>query len=279
MQIVSESFSGLSLAGQFSFVLNTLISYSTVNFSAESLSSIPKKAWDISQIILAASAAHDLSNTSLETLLLDSIHQYFCEDLQLGDAVSDTLPRLVGLVKRIDNSLSTDILAQVLRKWIKSLQASQLSPFPAILAAEKYNLRELRGEAYYSYMLNISSTIDSTTGVTTLDPDIRLDSNQLRRLLSGSWSLRSYWQRLVLSPPVPSRHSPEDQQLWRQAWSTGAFSTKVLAMQPSDVLGMLDLMKEMFRTEEMPPALSSELTEAAQQYRDEIHSHLSLHFE
>lgn len=128
-------------------------------------------------------------------------------------------------------------------------------------------------------MLHIGTTVDPISGVTTLDPDSRLDSNQLKRLLAGSWSLRAYWQRLVCLPPVPSHHSPEDQQLWRQAWSTGAFSAKVLAMQPSDILGMLDTMKEIFKAEEMPEALSSELIGAAQRYRDEVHVHLSSHYE
>jgi len=237
----------------------------------------PKPSWDLNQIVSATNAAHDLSHATMEAFLLDAIHRYFSEDFELQSHVVDVLPNIIDLVNRIESLSSPLILDCLVKRWVKSLRDRLISPIPAILTAEKHRLKTLQGEAYYSYMLQIESTVDPENGVTTLDSDSRLGANQFRRLLTGSWSLRAYWQRLAVSAPFSSRIPEEQRQIWEEAWLAAATSARVVAVPSCDVLGILDVMKAVLT--ERSYACKSEVMDSLETIRDHVVAHLCAHFD
>jgi hypothetical protein len=87
------------------------------------------------------------------------------------------------------------------KKWYDRLSNKSAPSVPAIQAADKHDLVDIRGMAYY---IRVQDMLDRQTvtecGATQLHADPKLNNGQVMRLLSGYWSLVSLWERSRLKP-------------------------------------------------------------------------------
>ncbi|KAF9564128.1 hypothetical protein CPC08DRAFT_705477, partial [Agrocybe pediades] len=184
-------------------------------------------------------------------------------------------------------------LAAVVSKWYDRLEKKEAPSVPAVQVADKYNLDELKGMAYYMHvqdMIDRQTTTDK--GATHLIADPKLNQNQVLRLLKGYFSLVSMWERLRQKPvQLPMGSScTEDKHckciaFWEKRWTSSVGWKRILAINSADVLASLACLRDqLMNDEEMkkPGAMDPECRlaglEAIKKLRLKTRAELADHF-
>lgn len=140
-------------------------------------------------------------------------------------------PHLLPLLLRLSILYGDDaLLKRIIDAWVSRLTTTSLSSpsylpvaefSTALRSAEDNNLRDFLGQLYYA-RLRIAH-LDSVTPHTDF-PFQDLEPRHLGRILRGSWSLSTMWQKLRPElPPSPGvrcvHHSYECVPEWNRLWA------------------------------------------------------------
>jgi hypothetical protein len=138
-----------------------------------------------------------------------------------------------------------DIIELIRKKWYDRLLNKNAPSVPAIQAADKHDLADIRGMAYY---IHVQDMLDRQTvtgcGAIQLRADSKLNNGQVMRLLSGYWSLVSLWERSRLNPidlaqasSCTSEAHKRCSATWERRWVSAAGWKRILGLHSADVLG------------------------------------------
>ncbi|RDB14914.1 hypothetical protein Hypma_016391 [Hypsizygus marmoreus] len=212
---------------------------------------LPKTQDDMTRLLLLATATQTCDFHELHSWTMKTIYTAFTTRPTFTDAcTSATLTRTVEVASRCK---ATDLLDAAAARWSDRLRRKTIPAVPAILIADTYNLRGLRGIAYYTYIQEIldASPPQSTMSAIHLQADPKLSNTQLIKLLSGYLSLVSLWERrrrtptsLECSEGCSTEKHRTCARVWEARWSAVASSRTVIEFGSSDVLGILLCMCE-----------------------------------
>jgi hypothetical protein len=125
-----------------------------------------------------------------------------------------------------------------------------LPPTDILIIADRHNIHELQGVAYYAQLMALEKTCNDNE--LTFPPGVSLNRDQRIRLLAGYWSLVRAWERLRVSPFQDSSpctlHGSSctySLELWSDLMSRSAMAQFSLA----DVLGKLKALQSMLQNE------------------------------
>jgi hypothetical protein len=201
-------------------------------------------------------------------------------------------------------SLSSSIQA----KWLTRLHWRELPSVPAILFADRYELRNLLGHAYYIHLVEVTEakipcspeencTTDGSQSLAHISEYCRvppsasspLTPTQRTHLLAGYYSLTAYWKRLRVSPPPFQRYhrcTNHDRCLavWQLRWTVACSQPCPPAIPEVDVLRRLKWVENWLRSDELMTAcMESGCWEGAvscvSSVRDEVVRNLGHHFD
>lgn len=153
------------------------------------------------------------------------------------------------------------LLSSIVSSWSDRIFRRDIPSVPAILAADKHNLSNLRGVAYYAQIQEMTERQGTNTdgGATQLlSADPKLSNGQVLRLLSGYWSLVSYLERLRRNPPklvcvegcsIEAHGSCVSS--WEDRWHAAASSREVFGFHSADVLAILSCMRDQLGVDAM----------------------------
>ena len=152
-----------------------------------------------------------------------------------------------------------NIIELINKKWYDRLLNKSTPSVPAIQAADKHDLEDIRGMAYY---IHVQDMLDRQTvtgrGATQLRADPKLNNGQVMRLLSGYWSLVSLWERTRLKPiELPQStsctsesHHQRCSATWERRWVSAAGWKRILGLNSADVLGLLACLRDQLSGDE-----------------------------
>jgi len=159
---------------------------------------------------------------------------------------------LTHLVETCVNYKFTDTLTAVIGMWSNRLEQKGTPSVPAILAADKHDLKDLRGVAYYVHVQDMIDRQTSTEkGATQLRADPKLNNGQVMRLLTGYLSLVSLWERqrmkplsLVRSASCTDEAHTRCSATWDRRWTSAAGWKRILGISSADVLALLACLRD-----------------------------------
>lgn len=181
---------------------------------------------------------------------------------------------------------------------------------PAILFADRYELRNLLGHAYYIHLVEVTETkvpssvkgnadfdanstpktIDITEYCRASEPSSSpLTPAQRTHLLAGYYSLTAYWKRLRVSPPAfdsDHRCTNHDRCLavWRLRWTVACSREGPPGVPEVDVLRRLKWVEEWLRRDELMRVCMEQgcwdgAVKSVGRIRDEVVRNLGHHFD
>ncbi|KAG0703784.1 hypothetical protein DFH29DRAFT_849905 [Suillus ampliporus] len=237
---------------------------------------------DLSRLIDIAKVSSKYTFKSTETWALDAIQEYLernTSPLFSGNPLIRIFPtlntrssallesegqiaRLIRLAQMCSHSRLLDTMVQLLQKLMSdSLHYSYL----AMVIADEFNIRDLRGAAYLQVMqTSVFVCPGESNSHTYVEGDIQETSEgpqrlvvspvQQLRLLSGYHRLAKAWERLRAVPPqfdhAPSCgatwHQHGCTQSWTDFWKEKTKSEGVLSLGSANVLGRLAIIVKEF---------------------------------
>ncbi|TFK34740.1 hypothetical protein BDQ12DRAFT_635964 [Crucibulum laeve] len=216
---------------QFRKLLWAFISYPSIElrqFTLEELLSINELAHKYYQLDVRAWAISALAG----------IVNHPCSPLRTASSqLFLRVLRLAVLCNKPELSLSIQI------KWITRLHWHQLSPTPAILIADIFNLRHLLSHAYYMHLV----LMQSPSKPPRFKKDPELTPKQNMHVQCGYYSLMSYWRHLQTTPPEFKRSAQCDNhrqcvEAWKMRWYKA--SSRLCPHPEIDVLSRLRFMQD-----------------------------------
>lgn len=224
---------------------------------------------------------------------LETIHKMIKDDSVFIETCSSAIfSRIVDVAIE---SKTPDLLRVVTTNWSTRVRLQNIPSVPAILAADRYDLFELRGVAYYTHILEmIEGQIGNgitERGATQFRADPKLSNAQVMRLFSGYWSLVNFWERLRRNPPklvcvdgcINKTRRGICEEAWKSSWDAAAASRKVLNLSSANVLGILACMHDILSADkELVKSLGARcrvtVLDALKHTRDELDKGMADHF-
>ncbi|KAF6755805.1 hypothetical protein DFP72DRAFT_964461 [Ephemerocybe angulata] len=188
------------------------------------------------------------------------------------------------------------IRAKCLEVWLSRVWNKTAPAVPALQMAEKYpeELTELKGVAYYTLLQDMADqqAVAADGIVLQLKADPKLTNAQVLRLLSGHYSLVSFWERFKLMPIslpwTPEGPCSEEQHVkcnavWSKRWLSAVGWRRILGYNSADVLGMLQCLKDSLSGDDdiragLTPACRMNGLELLTRKREDVKANLSSHF-
>lgn len=150
------------------------------------------KEADIDQLVQIAEITNKYHFGSLEAWATEAVHKVLSGiyGTPLHPlTTSDRLARVLEMSVICGHPRLRDL---VVSQWTSRILCRELEPAPALIVADKYNIRLLRGVGYYIQLFSMGTIFSNAGG---------LNREQWIRLMSGHWSLVNLWDRLRISPP------------------------------------------------------------------------------
>lgn len=150
----------------------------------------------------------------------------------------------------------TELLNSAISIWAERVSKNSTPSVPAMLAADKHDLAELRGVAYYVHIQDMMDRQTSITalGATQLRADPKLNNGQVMRVLSGYWSLVSFWERFRRTPLALARAgecSESEHKTcvsnWDRRWHSAVGWKRILGYNNADILALLACLRDQLR--------------------------------
>ncbi|KAF8157954.1 hypothetical protein B0H34DRAFT_655886 [Crassisporium funariophilum] len=226
--------------------------------TTEALAEAPTEHAHLERLFHIAFMTEKYDIPLLEEWVTSAIHSAATDTIFMDSCSSATLAHFIDTATRLRYDY-TKTLAVVAKKWCDRLLNKSTPSVPAIQAADKHDLLELRGVAYYVHvqdMLDRQTTV-MDKGATQLCADPKLSKGQVLRLLSGHWSLVSLWERLRLKPillPMGSTCTADVHSrcraTWERRWTSAAGWKRILGLSSADVLALLDCLRDQLSGDE-----------------------------
>ena len=230
---------------------------SSLFFRSEDLEAPAQEQSDIERFCNIASIANKYDIPKLQDWVLSAIHQTVSNTIFMDSCSSATLSLLMDVSIQFKLKNIIDVIN---KKWYDRLLNKSTPSVPAIQAADKHDLLEIRGMAYY---IHVQDMLDRQTvtgrGATQLRADPKLNNGQVMRLLSGYWSLVSLWERTRLKPiELPQStsctssetHQRRCSATWERRWVSAAGWKRILGLNSADVLGLLACLRDQLSGDE-----------------------------
>ncbi|KAF8228786.1 hypothetical protein L208DRAFT_1379202 [Tricholoma matsutake] len=226
--------------------------------SSDKLENQPEDQSDLGRLLFLATITYRFRYNALHSWAITVINHAFTTKAVFADTCSSaTFTRVVDVAVECKAS---DLLESVETKWSARVQRKDIPPVPAILAADRQDLRTLRGIAYYVYIqetMELQVTL-TKSGATQLQVDPKLSNVQVMRLLSGHLSLVGFWERLRRQAPKlscaegcePERHIEVCTTVWVDRWRAATNSRRVLGHHTTDVFAILLALREELGTDQ-----------------------------
>jgi len=222
---------------------------------SEDLAAPPQVQSDIERFCNLASISSKYYIPKLQDWVLSAIHQTANNTIFMDSCSSATLSALLDVSVQFKRK---DITETIQKKWYDRLVNQSAPSVPAIQAADKYDLEDIRGMAYYIHVQDMLDRQGVTgRGATQLRADPKLNNGQVMRLLSGYWSLVSLWERSRLKPiemPQASSCTSETHQrcsaTWERRWVSATGWRRILGLNSADVLGLLACLRDQLSGDE-----------------------------
>lgn len=207
----------------------------------------------------------------IETLLLEKVsrltelisiaeitNKYHFE--QIGSWAVKTLQTMIGqktvapmYLERILRMVLVFDDKQVFEAFLSTLTAGlmdqTLPPTEMLIIADRLQIRELQGVAYYAQLMALQQ---NNSHIIVFPVGCSLSKDQRVRLLAGHWSLVRRWERLLDTPVFQQAPSCPDPQHCRSNWN---FHWRVCAQSPNvtrygsaDVLRKMQAMEDLLNT-------------------------------
>lgn len=222
---------------------------------SEDLTAPAQEHTDVERFCDIASMAAKYDIPKLQDWVLSAIHETTTNTIFMDSCSSATLSALIDASVQFKRK---DTIELIKKKWYDRLVNKSAPSVPAIQAADKHDLVDIRGMAYY---IHVQDMLDRQTvterGATQLRADPKLNNGQVMRLLSGYWSLVSLWERSRLKPielvQAPSCTNEAHQRCsitWERRWVSAAGWKRILGLNSADVLGLLACLRDQLSGDE-----------------------------
>ncbi|KAF9013123.1 hypothetical protein BDQ17DRAFT_1419303 [Cyathus striatus] len=204
-------------------------------------------------------------------------------DTPFRSAPSEAFVRMLNIaIKYHQKELSTAIQ----NKWMTRIHWQEVSPIPAILLADAYNLRTLLTHAYYVYLVLMEPRIAKSLRI---DIECPLSPKQIKHVYCGYYSLRAYWWNLRRTAPefIRSEECSELHsqciEVWRRRWAVAGSRA-----YPSSDINILSRLMSIQQTLEADMLLSvcmtvqcreqaiASISKKRQEIVDNLHHHFDL---
>jgi len=169
--------------------------------------------------------------------------------------------RLLRLATLSSDRLLCEYLVSTLAE---RLMDGTLAPTETLMVADRLQIRDLQGAAYYAQLLALQK---NTSDHIAFPANCPLAKDQRIRLVTGYWSLMRSWERLQdspvaieQSPSCPTQlHNTGCRPVWIAEWRKHAHAQTIAQHASADVLGkiqvMLTLLQESFPKKNVHPGL------------------------
>jgi hypothetical protein len=244
---------------------------------------------DIDRLLSVAAITYEYHFFSLQSWAWATIDQMTSHEVYIECCSSATFARIIDVAIICQK---TDLCDSIITKWSDRIRRRTAPSVPAILVADKHELPSLRGVAYHVYIQEMieNQTTVTERGANQFHVDPKLSNGQVMRLLSGYWSLVSFWERLRRSPPKFLRSqgcSSESHRtcvdIWECRWQIIVGSSKILTYSSADVLSILSCMQDQLNadhelTRSVKPQCRIMALASLKQISDDFYGGLSDHF-
>ncbi|KZT73942.1 hypothetical protein DAEQUDRAFT_661722 [Daedalea quercina L-15889] len=235
----------------------------------------------------------------------------------LSRASTSALVQILEIAMRCGHRRLIDF---VVESWSNRILSKDLTPRPAMRVADRWDLAALRGVAYYVQLMEMGREFEgrlrigprpqsqeiaraysaavaceptadktSTSELVGEDEIAPLTSAQLRRLLSGFYSLVTLWDNLRLNPPALPRpdgctyHMHACVVTFRTVWCDAARSEKTARYGTADVVGRLCCVEDQLRASTdlactLSPGCKREAMDAVKKCIKDVQEGLSARF-
>ncbi|KAF9481113.1 hypothetical protein BDN70DRAFT_876715 [Pholiota conissans] len=160
------------------------------------------------------------------------------------------------------------VLDATVKAWCNRVWDKTTPSVPAMQTADKHDLPELVGTAYYVHVQDMHDRQTSFTerGAAKIRVDLKLNNGQVMRLLTGYWSLVSLWERHRVKPlELPKGKSCSDKKHiecmanWNRRWISAVGWRRILDLSSADILGLLECLRDqLLNDDDLKAALEPE---------------------
>ncbi|EAU85876.2 hypothetical protein CC1G_02899 [Coprinopsis cinerea okayama7 len=210
----------------------------------------PQPYADTDRILTLAPICTVFGLDILHNWVLGIIKNIVADDVLMDSCASATLQKLIQVASRLNLA---DVLSTAASKWYNRILTKKEGSIVALQTAEKYNLDDLRGIAYYVHLQDmLDRQTASKDGIATeLKADDKLSSAQVMRLLSGYWSLVSFWERFRMAPLELPR-APDCSEAghkkcsttWVRRWNSAIGWRRILSYNSADALNLISCLRD-----------------------------------
>ncbi|KAH6912821.1 hypothetical protein BKA70DRAFT_1184130 [Coprinopsis sp. MPI-PUGE-AT-0042] len=227
-----------------------------IEMPKEDLAHQPKDYRDVDMIVNLAMAARPFGLEDVRTWALGVVQRAVDDDVFMASCNSSTLARIVE-VAHYCHKLA--LVPAVAAKWHERLLAKTAPAVPAMHISERFNLKELKGMAYYRYLMEMAEGQDAgTDGVyAPLRVNEKVNNGQTMRLLAGYMSLTKYWERFRSRPldlPLGSDCSDDEHKAcvaaWGKRWNSVIGWKRTLNCSSADVLAGMKALQDQLSNDE-----------------------------
>lgn len=200
---------------------------------------------------------------------------------------------LTHLVDTCSTFEDADKLKILVNHWMQRLENKDTPCAPAIIAADRFGLKDLRGAAYYFHLQDmVEGLTNNERGAIQLRADPKLNNGQVMRLLTGYMSLVSLWERQRMSPiPLPRAAGGACTDAthvrcgttWERRWISAAGWKRILGINSADALALFACLRDQLMNDEdlkagMDPDCRLAGLEALRNLRTKIKADMADHF-
>ena len=211
----------------------------------------PNDQADLDRLLTLAKITYKFHYKTLHLWAIAVLNCTFAANAVFADTCSSAaFTRAVDVAASCEAS---ELLHSIEARWGARVRHRDIPAVPAILSADRYNLRILRGIAYYVHIqetMELRATV-TESGATQFQVDPKLSNIQVMRLLSGHLSLLRFWERLRRKAPKlrcaqgcdAGRHGNVCSVIWEDRWRAATNSGRVLARDTADIFAILSAMR------------------------------------
>jgi hypothetical protein len=211
---------------------------------------------DVETILSLAIAARPFGLEDVHAWSLGVVHRAVEDTTFMDSCNSSTLTKIVEVAHYCHKPT---LIPAVASKWRERLLAKTAPAVPAMHTAERFSLKDLKGMAYYRYLMEMAEGQDAgADGVfAPLRVNDKVNNGQTMRLLAGYMSLTKFWERFRSKPidlPLGPECSVEEHKgcvaAWAKRWTSVVGWKRTLACSSADVLGCMKALADQLSNDE-----------------------------
>ena len=260
-------------------------------YRVDELSGIPSDHAQLERLSLIIKMNEKFDIPKMLEWAIDTLHKTATNSVFMESCSSASLALLVDMAKGNEKRYAKSLEA-VTKKWYTRVLNKSTPSVPAMQTADKYELHDLIGIAYYVHVQDMLDRQTSFTekGATQLRADPKLNNGQVMRLLTGHWSLVNMWERLRLKPislPMGKSCCAETHTKciasWERRWISAAGWKRIMGLNSADTLALLSCLRDQLSNDDdlksaLEPGCRLAGLNALKAFREKTQDGLADHF-